>query len=31
MSGAQSIQKSRCDGYAELIAALDPNRARSQD
>ena len=28
MSGTQSMLKSRCDGYAGLIAALDPNRER---
>jgi hypothetical protein len=31
MSGAQSMRKSRCDGYAGLIAALDPNRERTQN
>jgi hypothetical protein len=28
MSGTQSMLKSRCDGYAGLIAALDPIRER---
>ena len=29
MSGTQSMLKSRCDGYAGLVAALDPATTRS--
>jgi hypothetical protein len=31
MSGTQSRPKSRCDGYAGLIAALDPNTERFRE